>query len=55
VDAAFLRESRFCGLPVVPFDEVGRQRESATHDMFVALSYSMLNQVRRETYLAATD
>jgi sugar O-acyltransferase (sialic acid O-acetyltransferase NeuD family) len=55
VDAAFLTESKFCGLPVVPFHEVVRQYEPATHDMFVALSYSKLNQIRREKYLAAKD
>jgi sugar O-acyltransferase (sialic acid O-acetyltransferase NeuD family) len=55
VDAAFLPESKFCGLPVVPFHEVVHQYEPATHDMFVALSYSKLNQIRREKYLAAKD
>lgn len=55
VDAAFLADAEFCGLPVVPFDEVVQKYEPSTYDMFVALSYSKLNQIRREKYLAAKE
>lgn len=53
VDAAYLEESTFCGLPVVAFDEVAKAYPPPTHDFFVALSYSKLNQLRKEKYLAA--
>jgi sugar O-acyltransferase (sialic acid O-acetyltransferase NeuD family) len=53
VDAAFLTDTEFCGLPVVPFAEVSKLYSPLTHDLFVALSYSKLNQVRREKYLAS--
>jgi sugar O-acyltransferase (sialic acid O-acetyltransferase NeuD family) len=53
VDAGYLREPTFCGLPVVSFADVVGQYPPADHDFFVALSYSKLNALRREKYLAA--
>lgn len=53
VDAAFLTVTSFCGLPVVPFEEVATLYPPAEYDFFVALSYSKLNAVRKEKYLAA--
>lgn len=53
VDAQFITGGDFCGLPVVPFDEVVQHFPPHDHDMFVALSYAKLNQVRKEKYLAA--
>lgn len=53
VDAAYVTAPTFCGLPVVPFEEVVRRFPPDAHRMFVALSYSKLNQVRRDKYLAA--
>ena len=52
VDAAYLTENSFCGLPVVPFQEIGHRFPSQEYDLFVALSYSQLNRVRREKYMA---
>lgn len=46
VDAAFLRDPAFCGLPVVPFEEVEARYPPAQFEMFVALSYSQLNELR---------
>lgn len=53
VDAAHLDQDNFCGLPVVPFEEVVGTFPPHTHDLFVALSYSKLNQLRKDKYLAA--
>lgn len=53
VDAAYITTSEFCGLPVVPFEEVTNRYSPNTHDIFVALSYSKLNQIRKEKYFAA--
>jgi sugar O-acyltransferase (sialic acid O-acetyltransferase NeuD family) len=52
VDAAYITKKEFCGLPVVPFDEVVRCYSPETHELFVALSYSKINAVRKEKYLA---
>src|SRR4051812_24706368 len=46
VDAAFLRQESFCGLPVVAFEELPARFPAARHDGFVALSYAKVNQVR---------
>lgn len=53
VDAAYLTATEFCGLPVVPFEALASHYAPATHEVFVALSYSRLNQLRTEKYLAA--
>lgn len=53
VDRDYAKEKTFCGVPLVPFDEVARQYPPAQHSMFIALSYAQLNQLRREKYEAA--
>lgn len=53
VDRAYLGESTFCNLPVVAFEEVAERFPMADHALFVALSYTRLNALRREKYLAA--
>ena len=53
VDRAFASEPRFHDLPVVPFEDLAQHYPPATHDVFVAVSYTRLNAVRKEKYLAA--
>lgn len=53
VDAAYLKAPVFCDLPVVAFEDVAHIYPPDTHDFFIALSYSKLNTVRKEKYLAA--
>ena len=53
VDGAFLRDERFCGCPVVPFESVATSHPPSDYDLFVALGYSKLNTVRRDRYEAA--
>lgn len=53
VDEAYLQEDTFLGLPVVPFEGVTRHFRPEENEMFIALSYSKLNAIRREKYLAA--
>ena len=53
VDAAYIQEPTFCGLPVVAFENVATDYPPNEYDLFVALSYSKLNAVRKEKYLAA--
>lgn len=53
VDREFATSEQFCGLPVVPFEEVNDRFAPADHAFFVALSYSGLNRLRREKYLEA--
>jgi sugar O-acyltransferase (sialic acid O-acetyltransferase NeuD family) len=53
VDAAYMTDKEFCGLPVVPFEKILTYYSTDTFEFFVALGYSNLNQVRKEKYLAA--
>lgn len=53
VDASYIREPEFCGLPVVAFEDVSEKYPPESHVFFVALSYSKLNSVRKEKFLAA--
>jgi len=55
VDAAYLEASSFCGLPVVPFEEVADHYPPDKYDLFVALSYSKMNAIRKEKFLAAKE
>ncbi len=53
VDAAYVNETTFCNLPVVAFDEVVSKYGPEQHEIFVALSYTNLNALRKDKYLAA--
>jgi sugar O-acyltransferase (sialic acid O-acetyltransferase NeuD family) len=53
VDAAFVKEPTFCGAPIVPFEEIAKEFPPTQFELFVALSYSKLNALRKEKYLAA--
>jgi sugar O-acyltransferase (sialic acid O-acetyltransferase NeuD family) len=47
-----MKESEFCGLPVVAFEDVAEKYPPYSYDFFIALSYSKLNAVRKEKFLA---
>lgn len=53
IDASHIEETTFCGLPVVAFQDVTEHYSPDNHHLFVALSYSKLNALRKEKYLAA--
>jgi sugar O-acyltransferase (sialic acid O-acetyltransferase NeuD family) len=53
VNADFITSKVFCDLPVVAFEEVIEIYPPDQYDIFVALSYSKLNAVRKEKYLSA--
>jgi len=53
VDTAYLTDPKFCDLPVIPFEEITAHYSPVQCELFIALSYSKLNAVRKEKYLAA--
>lgn len=55
VDGNYIKESEFCGLPVVAFEDVAKKYPPNSYSFFVALSYSKLNAVRKEKFLAAKE
>jgi len=54
-DAEAIERHEFLGLPVVPFEEVVDSHPPTDVDMFVALSYRGLNQVRTQKYFEAKE
>jgi sugar O-acyltransferase (sialic acid O-acetyltransferase NeuD family) len=55
LDAAYIQQPSFCGLPVVPFEELTQHYSPAEYDCFVALGYSNINAVRKKKYLEAKE
>lgn len=55
VDGNYIKESSFCGLPVVPFENILQYYSPENNDFFAALSYSKLNAIRKEKFLGAKD
>ena len=53
VDAAYLTGPELCGLPVVAFEQVTEKFPPSEYDLFVALGYAKLNDLRKEKYLVA--
>jgi len=53
IDASYIKDEVFCDLPVIPFEDVAAQYPPRDYEIFVALSYSKLNAIRKEKYLTA--
>ena len=53
VDKDYFSLSDFCGLPVIPFEDIAKKYPPDRHDFFIGLGYSNLNQIRKEKYIAA--
>lgn len=51
VDSDFLQSEEFLGKPLVGFEKIQDLYPPSEHDLFVALSYSKLNAVRKTKYL----
>jgi sugar O-acyltransferase (sialic acid O-acetyltransferase NeuD family) len=52
VESEFLSDDVFCGLPVVPFEEVATHYPPSAYQAFVAVSSTHLNRVRARLYRA---
>ena len=55
VDSGYVQSNLFCGLPVIPFEEISDELTPDKHDFFIALGYSKLNQNRIHKYNATKD
>jgi sugar O-acyltransferase (sialic acid O-acetyltransferase NeuD family) len=53
VDAIYIKEEKFCGVQVIPFEEIANHYPPSANEIFVALSYAKLNQLRKDKYLAS--
>lgn len=50
VEREFLKRESLLGLPVMPFEELERDYDPSSHEVFVALTYARLNRVRTRLY-----
>ena len=53
VDSAYLKEERFSGLPVVPFETVEKLYPPGEYSMFVPISFTKMNHLRAQKYAEA--
>lgn len=53
VERDYLKKEELRGLPVVPFEDLESQFDSATHDVYVAATYTQLNRLRARLSSAA--
>ncbi len=53
VDSEYLTQNTFCDLPVTAFEEVTTHYSPDQYAFFIALSYTKLNELRKQKYLAA--
>lgn len=53
VDEEYITDRTYCDLPVVTFENITKEFNPEDHALFIALSYSKLNAVRKEKYLIA--
>ncbi len=52
-DKEYIKEDKFLGLPVVPFEDVEKKYPPSEYDMFVAVGYAKLNAIRQKKYKEA--
>jgi len=55
LDAEFVKESSFCGLPVIPFQDLCNVHPPEESELFLAIGYSHINALRRAKYQAAKE
>tara|TARA_B100000674_G_scaffold475911_1_gene469538 strand:+ start:307 stop:978 length:672 start_codon:yes stop_codon:yes gene_type:complete len=54
-DKGYISEKTFCELPIVPFEMLENEYDVKTNFIFIALSYSELNEIRKKKYLEAKN
>jgi sugar O-acyltransferase (sialic acid O-acetyltransferase NeuD family) len=55
LDARYIKQSDFCGLPIIEFEDLAKNYPPDCYDLFVAVGYSRLNVVRKEKFFAAKE
>ena len=53
LNATYIKQDTFCGLPLVPFEDIPERFPPNDFDLFIALGYSRLNALRAEKYAQA--
>jgi len=55
VEKEFIKEKELFGLPVIPFEEIERVYPPDKYKVFVAITYTKLNRVRKRLYKQAKE
>ena len=55
VDKEYIESDDFFGLPVIAFEEIQASFPPEDYEMFIALSYSEVNSIRKKKYFAARE
>ncbi|MCS6955188.1 MAG: acetyltransferase [Candidatus Calescibacterium sp.] len=53
VDSQYINMDKFCKLPVIPFEDIEKFFHPNEYNMFIAIGYNKVNQIRKEKYLLA--
>lgn len=53
VDSNYIKQKEFCGLPVLPFENITDYYPTDKYNMLVAISYSKVNTTREKKYKEA--
>jgi len=54
-DARYIEKPEFCGLPLVPFENITNKYPPNEFSMFIAIGYTKINSVRKDKYLVAKE
>lgn len=54
-DKEYITESKFLGLPIVPFDQVKNEYASNDHEILLAIGQSKMNDIRKRVFFQAKD
>lgn len=50
VDGAYISDTEFCGLPVVPFEEILKKYPTEEYEILIAIGNSKMNDVRKTVF-----
>jgi sugar O-acyltransferase (sialic acid O-acetyltransferase NeuD family) len=50
VEQKYIKEEKFYGLPIVPFETVEKEFPPSEYDMFIAVGYNNLNRLREKIF-----
>lgn len=53
VDKKYLTKDNYCGLPVIPFEDIDQHYPPSEYDMHVAIVYGQLNRIREKICASA--
>ncbi len=53
VDREYIKSNTFCGLPVIPFENIEEYYSTRDFKLFILIGYSKINKVREQKFLEA--